>query len=433
MQEIKQEVPFQQPPADWLTRSGLRSLFRAARIACGAPQLGIAFCAIVLTVLWGSGWDAVWKLAGEGVSENAIDRFRTRMESGQAGDESPGSSGVFEVWKEHQAQCVNGCLKSWLTLQGLQTGDYLFASLIGTAWLVFAHPWFAMGFGLGALVIWSLGGGAICRLAAVKFARDDQLTVMQAIRFARDRFVGGFLLAPLVPVGFLVFLALFLLLGGLVLRIPLLGDLLGGPLFILAILLGGVAAVLLIGMALGGSLLWPVVAAEATDAFDAFQRSLSYALQKWWKVIAYGAVAAFLGALCWLLAFVGVQTALAFTRIVVSWGSSWFGAWPMQIDDESMSKLALLWPADGAGPTWRQLSWWEYLSAGGIQLWTAATYVLPWAFLVSFFFSANTIIYFLLRKDVDQIDLTDVFVEESSSTVAPGVAPSNPTASNADV
>jgi len=37
---------------------------------------------------------------------------------------------------------------------------------------------------------------------------------------------------------------------------------------------------------------------------------------------------------------------------------------------------------------------------------------LMWAFLASFYFSASTVIYFLLRRDVDGTDLEELHMED---------------------
>src|SRR5579872_6047527 len=51
---------------------------------------------------------------------------------------------------------------------------------------------------LWTLVVWSIFGGAICRIAALQFARDQQIGMRRALLFSLTRFF-GYLSAPLMP------------------------------------------------------------------------------------------------------------------------------------------------------------------------------------------------------------------------------------------
>ncbi len=61
--------------------------------------------------------------------------------------------------------------------------------------------------------------------------------------------------------------------------------------------------------------------------------------------------------------------------------------------------------------------WWNYLVIGLIG-----------AFAISFYFSSNTIIYYLMRREVDATELDDVYVEETDDDVEDPatVAPAGP-------
>ena len=53
------------------------------------------------------------------------------------------------------------------------------------------------------------------------------------------------------------------------------------------------------------------------------------------------------------------------------------------------------------------------------------------AFAISFYFSANTIIYYLMRREVDATELDDVYLEQSEEDFGdtpPPPAPRRPTA-----
>ena len=80
-------------------------------------------------------------------------------------------------------------------------------------------------------------------------------------------------------------------------------------------------------------------------------------------------------------------------------------------------------------PDWGKLGVFEYVSAILIAVWVLLVIGLVWSFLASFYFSASTVIYFLLRRDVDGTDLSEVYTEEDdedagfSETETPAVVP----------
>jgi hypothetical protein len=160
------------------------------------------------------------------------------------------------------------------------------------------------------------------------------------------------------------------------------------------------------------------VAVEGADAFDAFSRALSYVYSKPWKTVLYAVIACVFGGLCWVLANVFTFFALALTRTLVAFGTSPFGAFSRGIDGESTSKLDLIWPMAGTDgiyvwPDWSLLTWYEHISAALIAVFILVVVGMLWSFLASFYLSGSTIIYFLLRHDVDHTDLEDLYCDEN--------------------
>ena len=60
----------------------------------------------------------------------------------------------------------------------------------------------------------------------------------------------------------------------------------------------------------------------------------------------------------------------------------------------------------------------EKIGAFLILFWNMLLVGLLGAFAISFYFSANTIIYYLMRREVDATELDDVYVEESDDDLA---------------
>ena len=415
--------------------SGLLHLFRVLGLAVQPAKLGIMLGAIILTFTLGTVLDWFWTANG-GIGKDAVASFISRADDGTHEDPE-GDLGIFHVWREHERRCVLGLMGSSIpgasVAAGTPVGIYvqthsaaqplrnLAAAGLGFWWLFRMHPFYFVLFGAGCLLIWSCAGGAVCRLAAVQFARDEKLGMRQSLTYSRGHLFDGFVLAPCIPLGFIVALMLALALFGAFLRIWFLGDLLGGILFVLP-LFGGVAiALLMIGTLVGGHLFWPAVATEGQDAYDAFSRGLSYAFTKPWKTILYAVIATVYASICWL--FVNLFTFLALTlaRGIVAWGTSPFGWWRRGTGDAAVAKLDLLWPpltgfnALYRWPDTANLAWNEYISVFFIAIYVLLVIAMMWSFLASFYFSGCTVVYFLLRRDVDKTDLDDIYIDEEDN------------------
>jgi len=422
----------------WLEASGLLHILRSLGLAVHPAKLGVGLLGIILTLVLGGLLDLVWKARG-GVEEAAITKFIRAREMDQPYQEAEGKLGIFEVWRAHERTCVLGFLGSSLPGASVATGTPLgtyveahsFAGplrnlagiVYGGWWMLRHHFAYFVVFSLGVLLIWSWCGGAICRLAAVQFAREEKLTMRQGWRYAYEKLFGGFFLAPCIPLVLIAVTAVCMMVGGVLLRIPWLGDVVGGVLFFLAIIGGFVISILLFGMLVGGNLFWPAVAVEGSDAFDAFSRGLSYPLSKPWKTVLYAVIAIVFASICWVFVNLFTFLMLTVTRATVAFGTSPFGWWSRTLDGKSISKMELLWPLLGPNslygrPKWDQLATFEYVSAFLVGLYVLMVIGLVWSFLVSFYFSASTVIYCLLRRDVDGTDLEDVYVEEEESEKA---------------
>ncbi len=416
----------------WLEALGLLHIFRILKLSLQPSKIGLALITIICTFLFGSALDIIWT-AGSGVDAAAIDRFIIANEIDQPYEKLTGDYGIFEAWREHGERCVFGLMGSSVpgaeVAQGTPLGAYLetysrtkplrnltnFA--YGIWWLISQHPFFFVFFGAGTLLLWGLGGGAICRLAAVEFARDEKFTFMQGLTYARTHLLGGFALAPCIPLVFALLVALLLMASGLLLRIPLLGDLLGGVTFVLSILGGFIIAALLFGLLVGGHFMWPAVAAEGQDAYDAFSRGLSYAFTRPWKTFIYSITATIFASVCWLFVNWFTFAALSITRLFVGAGANWFGLWPRSGGEgDPIGKLQALWSMNGPShlytwPVWSSLSWHEYISAFLVGICVLLVVGLMFSFLASFYYCACTTLYFLLRREIDKVDLAEVYME----------------------
>ena len=285
----------------------------------------------------------------------------------------------------------------------------------GFGWLIAAHWFYAILLAAVTLAVVALCGGAISRIAALHFAREEKISIRQAIRFSLSKFL-SFYTAPLIPLGVILVLGALLMLGALALNVAYLGPMLVGLLFLLAVAVGLIIAFLLIGLFGGAGLMYPTIAVEGSDSFDAISRSFSYIFARPWRAGLYTLVATFHGTVCYLFvrlfAFLTLKSAHCFAKVTV-----WTGGETLS---PSADRVDVLWPAptfDALVPpfNWAAMdNWAETAGAGLIWIVVALVGATVLGFLVSYAISSCTVIYYLLRQKVDATDLDDVYVEEET-------------------
>ncbi len=321
--------------------------------------------------------------------------------------------GIFATFVDFKVQRMHAAVKALVFGCDLQTVKTQFYELLkGACWLTRFHPVFAVCLLIICLAVWAVIGGAICRITALQFARDERIDPIQAVGFSLSKFT-SFFAAPLVPVMIILVIVVLMFLPGFLVAIPYIGEIIGGLLFPLSLLGGFVIALVTVGLIGGFNLMYPTIAVEGSDSFDAISRSFSYVFARPWRMGFYSLIAAVYGAACYLFVRFFAFLLLAGVR-----GSTKFS---VNLDGSALinirGKLDALWPGPAFGQlmpdiAWLGLNWSEKIGAAFIWLSVALVAALVMAFVVSFFYSANTAIYFLLRRRVDATDLDDVFVEQ---------------------
>jgi hypothetical protein len=309
-------------------------------------------------------------------------------------------------------------------------------------------PWQAkvlipLGVFLILATIWSYFGGAIARIAAVEVAKDERIETQRALQYAGRKY-SAFFWAPLVCLIFFSLFAACNAAGGLVgwavdWVVPGLGDVALAVFLPFALLSGFLMALIVIGSVFGGPLFQPAIGAEGTDCFDAISRGFSYIYSRPWHYGIYQAVAAVYGAVCvgfvwWFGAFM-VRLGLGAGRV----GMAVFGSTADfdRLLPEPVTRFLFHSGAGysgfpvttSAGRTMEVIpdSFW---SLGPLQM-LASIVLLVWivviagmlaGYAVSYLFSSQTLVYFLLRKKVDGIEMNEVFEEkeEGEEDVAEG-------------
>jgi hypothetical protein len=252
---------------------------------------------------------------------------------------------------------------------------------------------------LWKLAVWAFFGTMLCRSAAVSLTQGRRASTKGLLSFSARKWFSVFS-SPLI---------VLIAIGVLLLPIGLLGLLFNWAfsawitilLWPIAIVCSFIAAVLLIGLVFGFPLMWAAIGVEGTDSFDALSRTYAYLFQRPLKLLFYLVVAAAFGALG--LFFVGI-----FADLVCGlgcWAASW---WCGDFYDKIM--------IDGPFP-------WVFKLL--LAFFILVKYLAA-CFFFSYFWTAMTAIYLLLRRDVDSVELEQVF--EEGGAEAESLEPVEPSA-----
>jgi hypothetical protein len=271
-----------------------------------------------------------------------------------------------------------------------------------------------------SLAIWAVIGTAVSRMAAVRIAREEGVSMSRALAFAIKKWPSA-VVSPLLPFGVLVALAALMgVVAGLPLNIPYAGEVVIGLAWILVLAIGFLLAMVFIGGTFSVGLQWPAIAVEGRDSFDAISRSISYISSRPWRYLFYLAFSAVYGC----LTFVLVKLVAFLTLYIAHAGVGMFAfAWGNNTATPKLERLWATptldapWPHPGLSDLSGQGA--EGLATYAFQFWVWVVLGLAVAFLFSFFFTSQTVIYFLLRKSVEAREIEEVHMEESEEETLP--------------
>jgi hypothetical protein len=275
---------------------------------------------------------------------------------------------------------------------------------------------------LGSLSLWALfslvmlafAGAAICRLSALELAGIERAPLQDVFLFAIRR-LGVFIKTPLAPfvilLAFGIVMAVIALLGA----IPFIGPVLIGLIFFVFLGIAFVLMLLLLGVLGGFHLLYPAIAVEDADAFDAMSRSFAYVYARPWRLVIYTLLSLVYGAITFLFVSFVVYLIFLITHTFVGWGMNLFGSHFGAMS--GVPALQTIWPEPQflrftTPVNWYAMNWPEAIGSFCMHIWFYFFITAIWAYVVSYYFSSHTILYLLLRRSVDGQNLTDVHLEE---------------------
>jgi hypothetical protein len=389
-------------------------IFQAFRMAIQPSKLIIAFAALAIICLAGWIMDFSKTVVAAPKTKGKVTELQIYITSPfelkpyiERYKDSGERKGVFStLWCFGSAK-FHGVLKSLFAgdvpgaVNNVTEG---FQSLI---WAFKYHCIYSILFFGITLVVISVAGGGLCRIAALQFARDEKPGIIESLRFSKERFL-SFLAVPLLPAGVIILIGLFIFLLGLAGNIPRVGELLIGIFMLPGSIGGALIAIILIGTFVGLHIMFPAIAYDGSDCFDAIGRCFSYVFSRPWRMCFYMATATVYGAVCYtfvrFFAFLLLRVTYEFLRLGVMVDSS----------NKQVNKLTAIWRGPGfmslhSTPIPTTTNWSESFAAFLIYLALLVVVGLLVSFVISFYFSTGTIIYALMRKKVDNTATEDIY------------------------
>jgi len=345
-------------------------------------------------------------------------------------NQGPGDGVFFTLW-HFGSEKYHNILKELFELNFTSIATNTADCFTALRWALRYHTLYCIIFIAIILAVTSIAGGAICRISALQVARGEKPGLTEALRFSIKRFT-SFVTAPLAPVTIIIFIGIFILLLGLIGNIPRAGELIVGLGMPLALFAGFLITVVVIGTIAGFNLMFPAVAYDGSDCFDAISRSFSYIYARPWRMLSYTSIAIVYGSICYI--FVRF---FAFLSLLIS---HWFlrlSLWAKNGSQE-INKLESIWPE----PEFMKLlvdpsnlntvNWTEKVAAFLVYIFLLVVIGLVVSFVINFYFSANTIIYSLLRKKVDNTAMEDIYTPTDAAEIEPAAPEAEPDSPQTD-
>ncbi len=400
-------------------------IFQTFRIAIHPTKLIIGLAAIL--IIWLAGWlmdfsktviTAPGNHNNKGVSElQAYINNPVSIEQHIKSYKQNGArEGVFSTLWDFAVQRFHSILISASEFDTRAIINNLKLYLTALQWALKYHPLYCVIFFIIKLITIAIAGGTICRITAMQFARGEKPGLVESLKFGVKKF-RSFVTAPILPYVLVILVGFIIFLFGLICNIPRAGEIITGISMPFVFTVGALITVTLVGTTAGFNLIYPAIAYDGSDSFDAISRAFSYVFARPWRMFIYTFIASIYGIICYFFARLLIFLLLWSTRLFLS-----FGMWKNSSSGQTL-KINAIWPK----PNFLNLfgtaelitrNWSESIGAFLIHLFVAIAVGLLVSFLISFYFSANTIIYSLLRYRADNVKIEDIYVPAENHTEA---------------
>ena len=307
--------------------------------------------------------------------------------------------GAFEATVTHATESFRDLVSTIVLVDPSQffiAAEALLLEMPSALWQ--DHKLFAIVYALVLIIVLAFGGGALSRMTACEIGLEEKLRAQDGVDFAMASW-RSLLLSLLLPLLIAAVLAGLLVVGGYLLTLPWI-DVLGGMLYGLALLVGFGVAFLVLGYALGFSLLVPAVACENCDAADAQQRAYAYVLGRPLHLLGFGAV----GLIGLAIGFVIVSFVAA---VMLNFTAGLVGVWS---DNSAFAAAGGASLFDFTGQTTvLHDSWHSQVAAWFVSFWQTVVVGLVGGYVFANYFSGSTITYLLMRRACDGQEITEIW------------------------
>jgi ABC-type multidrug transport system fused ATPase/permease subunit len=409
-------------------------LFRSVRIALMARVLILGALGLILTTL---GWRAIgWLFSG--YETDAMQYWQANLsrwvwQHSEGFEIAMSARNADEVFQSAWHGVHEAPVELWLFLTNPFRGMFSQVPPSVFFYLLFCAIW--------ELLVWGLIGGAITRIAALKFTRDEAPGLVAALQHAASK-LPSYSLPPLVALGGAGVFAIQLVALGALMQLEVF-TLLIALIWIFVLMLGLLMAFLLLGVLVGWPLMWATISVEGTDAFDALSRSYAYTYHRPWRLLWYVLVVGLLAIVSMFVVKLFAATAINLGDWSIDWGldNPTMQRVVRQVDDRNgdvpttIAPPSVIETQDGVPPpvaaadtataqdTARQedsrLQRW---AKHAIFFWKSMMAALSAGYQAGFLWASAVGVYLLLRRDIDGVQTNEVYVDQDEHYGLPPLA-----------
>ena len=188
---------------------------------------------------------------------------------------------------------------------GADTGREFVYFLVGSMW---------------SIAVWSFVGLGIARISLLRLTRNEKAGLDDAFDYSMEKF-GTCFAAIAMPIGLALLLCIPTFLIGLLLGFNFTAMLVGAFWF-LVLAIAFCMGLLLLGLMVGWPLVVSSVAAEGQNAFDAITRAYAYTFQRPVHYFFYALVAIVFGGICWLIVYQFTESVIRLSYWSTAWGAN---------------------------------------------------------------------------------------------------------------
>jgi hypothetical protein len=407
-------------------------LFRSVRIALMARVLILGALGLILTTL---GWRAIGLLFSREGTE-AMQYWQDNLsqwvwQHGEAFEIAMSARNADEVFQSAWDGVHEAPVQLWLYLTNPFRGMFSEVPPEVFFYLLLCAIW--------ELFVWGLIGGAITRIAALKFTRDEAPGLVASLGHAASK-LPSYSLPPLVALGGAGVFAIQLVALGALMRLDIFALLIG-LIWVFVLMLGLLMAFLLLGLLVGWPLMWATISVEGTDAFDALSRSYAYTYHRPWRLLWYVLVVGLLAIVSMFVVKLFAATAINLGDWAIDWG----------LDNPTMQQVVRQGRDDGDAPstvappaltmtpdvspppvapaettatedTRPQDTRLRRWAKRAIFFWKSMMAALSAGYQAGFLWASAVGVYLLLRRDIDGVQLSEVYIDQDEHYGLPPLA-----------